>query len=327
MHTGAIQEVGVNGKIVHGGAGVMAGTRGIRVGFDIGGTKLAVIALDDDGEEVGRDRCPVPRDYAATLDMLAAMSGRWGHAGLLRSVGIALPGMIGAAGELIRVVNLPWLEGSPLQADLERRLGHPVAIANDANCFALSEAIDGAAAGAGVVFGVILGTGVGGGIVVAGHVIAGANAIAGEWGHNPLPAVDARDGPAQRCGCGRTGCVETWLNGAALARDYRAGAGLEIGVDADEVARRADAGDRAAQAAVARYEERLAAALGAIINILDPEVIVLGGGLASIPTLYRRVPELWSRHCVAPRPVTRLVRARFGPESGLRGAAWLGKGG
>jgi fructokinase len=238
------------------------------------------------------------------------------------SVGIALPGMIGAAGELVRVVNLPWLEGMPLRADLERALGRPVALANDANCFALSEAIDGAAAGAAVVFGVILGTGVGGGIVVDRKVIAGANAIAGEWGHNPLPDAGVDAAAPQICGCGRVGCIETWLNGAALARDYCARSGRQA--SAAEVARLAATGDTAAKAVIARFEQRLAVALAGILNILDPDVVVLGGGLASIASLYARVPTLWRDLCVAPRPRTRLVRARFGPESGLRGAAWLG---
>jgi fructokinase len=299
----------------------------IRIGFDIGGSKLAVIALDERGAELGRDRCQVPRDYRGTLDAVIGMSealaqAHGGAQGMARSVGIALPGMIGAAGELIRVVNLPWLEGTPLCADLRRALGRPVAIANDANCFALSEAIDGAAAGAAVVFGVILGTGVGGGIVVGGKAIAGANAIAGEWGHNPLPDAGPDAGPPQRCGCGRVGCIETWLNGAALARDYRASTGRET--DAAAIARLAEAGDRDAKVAIARFEQRLAVALAGIVNILDPDVIVLGGGLAAIASIYARVPALWRGLCVAPEPRTRLVRARFGPESGLRGAAWLG---
>ena len=299
----------------------------MRIGFDIGGSKLAVIALDERGAELSRDRCLVPRDYRGTLEALVGMSEALTLAhgdgrGMACSVGIALPGMIGAAGELVRVVNLPWLQATPLRADLERALALPVAIANDANCFALSEAIDGAAAGAAVVFGVILGTGVGGGIVVDGKVIAGANAIAGEWGHNPLPDAGANAGPPQICGCGRLGCVETWLNGAALARDCLACAGRDA--DAAAIARLSETGDRGAQAAIARFEQRLAVALAGIINILDPEVIVLGGGLASIASLYTQVPCLWRDLCVAPEPRTRLVKARFGPESGLRGAAWLG---
>jgi fructokinase len=293
----------------------------IRIGFDVGGSKLAVIALDEQGAELGRDRQKVPRDYRSTLDALTHITETLGH-GAARSVGIALPGMIGAAGELVRVVNLPWLEARSLRTDLQQALGLPVAIANDANCFALSEAIDGAAAGAAVVFGVILGTGVGGGIVVDGKVLAGANAIAGEWGHNPLPDAGRDAGSPQVCGCGRVGCVETWLNGAALARDYLASTGRDA--DAAEIARLAETGDGDAKAAIARFEQRLALALAGIVNILDPDVIVLGGGLASIASIYARVPALWRSFCVAPEPRTRLVPARFGPESGLRGAAWLG---
>jgi fructokinase len=293
----------------------------IRIGLDIGGSKLAAIALDEQGAELGRDRQKVPRDYRGTLAALTHMTEALA-ASTSCSVGIALPGMIGAGGELVRVVNLPWLEGRPLRADLQQALGSAVAIANDANCFALSEAIDGAAAGAAVVFGVILGTGVGGGIVVDGRVIAGANAIAGEWGHNPMPDAGQGAGPPQVCGCGRVGCIETWLNGAALARDYLASTGRDA--DAAEVARLAEAGDGDAKAAIARFEQRLALGLAGMINILDPDVIVLGGGLASIGSIYARVPTLWRGFCVAPEPRTRLVPARFGPESGLRGAAWLG---
>jgi len=299
-------------------------SRMIRIGFDIGGSKLAALAMDQGGRELGRARQDVPRTYAATIEALeavaAALEGAHGPAG---AVGIAIPGMIGAGGALIRVVNLPWLAGRPLRADLAQALGKPVAIANDANCFALSEAIDGAAAGADVVFGAILGTGVGGGIVVGGRPLTGANAIAGEWGHNPLPAAEAADGPPVVCGCGRTGCIETWLNGAALARDYRSIAGRRLG--GPEIARLADGGDPAARTALARYQRRLAMALAGIVNILDPDVIVLGGGLSAIKSLCAEVPKLWASMIVAPDPQTRLVPARFGPESGLRGAAWLGR--
>jgi fructokinase len=228
--------------------------------------------------------------------------------------------MIDADGTPIRVANLPWLERRPLRADLARALGRTVAIANDANCFALSEATDGAAAGAGVAFGVTLGTGVGGGIVVGGRPLLGANAIAGEWGHNPLPGLDPADGPAAVCGCGRTGCIETWLNGAALARDYRDEAGRNLA--GPEIARLAEDGEPQARAALARYQRRLARALAGIVNLLDPDVIVVGGGLSSIRSLYLEVPKLWAPLVVAPAPKTRLVPARFGPESGLRGAAW-----
>ena len=296
----------------------------VRIGFDVGGSKIAAIALDPQGRELARRRRDVPRDYegslAALVEMAADLIGAHGPAA---AVGIALPGMIGAGRDLIRVVNLPWLEGRPLAADLEHAVGLPVAIANDANCFALSEAVDGAAAGAPVVFGATLGTGVGGGIVVAGQPLPGANAIAGEWGHNPLPLLAPEDGPPVACGCGRTGCIETWLNGRALARDFARVAGRAA--DGPEIARLAAQGDAAALAALARYQRRLATALAGVVNLLDPDLIVLGGGLSAIPSLYTEVPKLWLPLIVAPTPRTRLVPARFGTESGLRGAAWLGR--
>jgi fructokinase len=295
----------------------------IRIGFDIGGSKLAALAMDGDGRELARMRQDVPRSYTATIEAIGAVVADFERDhGPAAAVGIAMPGLIGGGGELIRVVNLPWLQGRPLRTDLTQALGVPVAIANDANCFALSEAIDGAAAGAEVVFGATLGTGVGGGIVVGGRPLAGANAIAGEWGHNPLPATDPADGPPPVCGCGRKGCIESWLNGAALVRDYRSLAAREAA--GPEIARLAEQGDAAAGAALARYAGRLAAALAGIVNILDPDVIVLGGGLSALQSLYAEVPKLWAPLIVAPEPRTRLVPARFGPESGLRGAAWLG---
>jgi len=299
-----------------GGAGV------IRIGFDIGGSKLAAIAIDGSGRELARRRAPVPRDYGATRDLITQIATSLERAhGEAPAVGIGLPGRIGHDGAVLRAANLPWLDGRPLGAELEDRLGRPVHLANDADCFALSEASDGAAAGAAVVFGAILGTGVGGAIVIDGRPIVGANAIAGEWGHNPLPLAEAF-GPAVRCGCGRVGCIETWLSGAALARDYRTVAGTHA--DAAAIARRAMAGDERAQAAIAHYARRLALALAGIVNLLDPDVIVLGGGLSAIPALYDEVPRLWAGHTIAPPQSTRLVAARFGPDSGLRGAARLG---
>jgi fructokinase len=296
----------------------------IRIGFDVGGSKIAALALDPQGRELACRRRDVPRDYAGTLCALVQMvNDLVGAHGPAAAVGIALPGMIGAGRELTRVVNLPWLEGRPLATDLEQAIGLSVAVANDANCFALSEAVDGAAAGAPVVLGAILGTGVGGGIVIAGQPLAGANAIAGEWGHNPLPLLAPEDGPPVACGCGRTGCIETWLNGSALARDFARVAGRAA--DGPEIARLAAQGDAAALAALARYQRRLATALAGVVNLLDPDVIVLGGGLSAIPSLYSEVPKLWLSLIVAPAPRTRLVPARFGAESGLRGAAWLGR--
>ena len=294
----------------------------IRIGFDIGGSKIAALALDPEGGELARARQDVPRDYPGTLGALAAMVEAFVQAqGPARSVGIAMPGLIGADGTPIRAVNLPWLERRPLREGLEQRLGLPVAVANDANCFALSEAQGGAAAGAAVVFGATLGTGVGGGIVVAGRPLSGANAIAGEWGHNPLPLVEPADGPPARCGCGRIGCIETWLNGAALARDYQRLAGQALA--GPKIGQLAAAGDADALAAIARYTRRLAVALAGVVNLLDPDAIVLGGGLSALAGLYDEVPKLWAPLIVAPEPRTRLVPARFGAESGLRGAAWL----
>ena len=293
----------------------------MRIGIDIGGTKIAAVLLDEDGAEVARQRTGAPRDYEATLGVLGEIASLLeGEGGRAVAVGLSVPGVITARGELRRVVNLPWLEDRPLVADLEANLGRPVSIANDANCFALSEAIDGAASGARVVFGAILGTGVGGGIVVDRRVLAGANALAGEWGHNPLPWRDGAE-PAVRCGCGRTGCIETWLNGAALVRDYGSVCGREATVS--EIVRLAGAGDPNAGAAVSRYKLRLAKALAAAINFLDPDVIVLGGGLSEISDLYASVPRLWAEYTLVAEPRTGLARARHGPDSGMRGAAWL----
>ena len=293
----------------------------MHIGIDIGGTKLAAIGLDGDGRERARLRQPVPTSFDGVIDAVAGIVDRLAAAGVRApSVGVSLPGIITRDGEISMIVNLPWLEGQPLRQALEARLGCPVALANDANCFALSEATDGAAAGAEVVFGVILGTGVGGALVVRGEVVMGANATAGEWGHNPWPTPEGAGVP---CACGRfaQGCVETWLNGAALVRDYAALGGGEA--TAETIAARAATGDVQAVEAVAGYAERLAQALAAVINLLDPDVIVLGGGLSEIAALYRLVPAAWGAHASATRPATRLVRARFGPESGLRGAARL----
>jgi fructokinase len=298
----------------------------MRLGIDLGGTKIAAVVLDAAGRAVWSARRETPRgDYDATLQTMAALVAEGERqAGEACSVGLGTPGALSPATGLIKNANSTWLNGRPLKADLERALGRAVRVSNDANCLAASEARDGAGAGARVLFGVILGTGVGGGLVVDGRPLDGANAIAGEWGHNPLP-VTAGAGPPQTCGCGRSGCIESWLNGAALARDFQATTGRDV--DAAEVARLAQGGDPDAQTAIGRYEQRLALALAGIINILDPDVIVLGGGLASIASIYARVPVLWRGLCVPAEPKNRLLRARFGPESGLRGAAWLGAAG
>jgi len=266
-----------------------------RIGIDLGGTKTEAIALDAAGREIFRKRVPTPRgDYDATLKTIASLVAEAGEG----SVGVGIPGALSHASGLVKNANSTWLIDKPLQQDLERALGREVRLANDANCFALSEATDGAAAGAEVVFGVILGTGVGGGIVVRGRIVEGANAIAGEWGHNPLPLPRADDMPLRPCYCGRAGCIETYLSGPALERG-----GGEPALDL--------------------YCERLARALAGVINIIDPDVIVLGGGVSNIARLYDEVPKLWPRHVFSDHIATRLLPPRHGDSSGVRGAAWL----
>jgi fructokinase len=291
----------------------------MRIGIDLGGTKIEGIAIGDDGRELMRRRIVSPRgDYVNTLaavtGLVYAIEADTGSRG---TVGIGIPGTISPATGLIKNSNSTWLNGQALAEDLSRRLERPVRFANDANCFALSEATDGAAAGARVVFGVIIGTGTGGGVVIDGRVLIGANAIGGEWGHNPLPAAHGAESPGPVCYCGRRGCIETFLSGPALARDFGSG------VTAEEVASRAVAGDALAIAALERYEDRMGRALGSVINLLDPDVIVLGGGLSNIDRLYVNVPRLWPAYIFSDAVVTRLVRAKHGDSSGVRGAAWL----
>jgi fructokinase len=295
----------------------------MRLGIDLGGTKIEGIALADDGRELDRRRIAAPRgSYDDTIGAIVALVGAIeAAAGERGSIGIGIPGAISPATGLIKNANSTWLIGHPLDQDLARALERPVRLANDANCFALSEATDGAAANASIVFGVIIGTGTGGGVVIDGRIIAGANAIAGEWGHNPLPAPADDERPGPPCYCGRSGCIETFLSGPALARDYAALGGDDVAADA--VAARAGAGDARAAAALDRYERRFARAIASVINVIDPDVIVLGGGLSNIERLYRRVPALWAPHVFSDRVVTTLVRARHGDASGVRGAAWL----
>jgi fructokinase len=301
----------------------------MRIGIDLGGTKIEGIVIDEDGRERLRRRIPSPRgDYAQTLAAIVALVQEIERdAGGRGRIGVGIPGTISPATGLVKNANSTWLNGQPLADDLPRLLDRPVRFANDANCFALSEATDGAAAGAAIVFGVILGTGTGGGVVVHGRVVTGANAIAGEWGHNPLPSPhdDERPGPA--CYCGRFGCIETFLSGPALAYDYarlcRGSDTAPSELSAEDIVRRANGGDRVAGDALARYEDRLARALGSVINLVDPEVIVLGGGLSNIERLYDAVPARWAPYVFSDRVSTRLVRARHGDSSGVRGAAWL----
>ena len=297
--------------------------RPARVGIDLGGTKIEIVALGDRDREVLRRRVPTPRDdYAGTVAAIGALvdaaEAALGGAG---TVGIGIPGSISPATGLVRNANSTWLNGKPLQRDLEARLRRPVRIANDANCFALSEAADGAGAGAESVFGVILGTGVGGGLAIGGRIVTGANGTAGEWGHIPLPGRGAADGPPRRCWCGRLDCIESFLSGPALERDHAEASGARIG--AHEIAARAVDGDPAAGAALARYADRLARALAMVVNLVDPDVIVLGGGVSNIGALRRDVPTLWERHVFSDRVGTRLAAAAHGDSSGVRGAARL----
>lgn len=294
-----------------------------KLGIDLGGTKIEIVALDERHEILFRRRVATPRDdYAATLQAVKALVDEAERAlGPGCSVGIGTPGAISRRSGMLMNSNSVWLIGKPLKRDLEALLGREIRMANDANCFALSEAVDGAGQGGGVVFGVILGTGVGGGIVVNGQVIEGANAIAGEWGHNALPWPEAGEWPGPRCYCGRSGCIETFLSGPGLARDHREATGGDI--TPETIVMRATAGDNRCEVTLARYEARLARALAHVINILDPEVIVLGGGLSNIARLYQNVPRLWGRYIFSDDVTTRLVMNRHGDSSGVRGAAWL----
>jgi fructokinase len=300
----------------------------MRIGIDLGGTKIEGVAVGDEGRELVRRRVTTPRgDYDATLGAIVDLVHALEKETALRgTVGIGIPGAPSPDTGLVKNANSTWLNGRPFTADLEARLGRPVRVANDANCFALSEATDGAGSGAHVVFGVILGTGTGGGIVASGKVLAGPNAIAGEWGHNPLPWADGSERPGPACYCGQHGCVETFLSGPGLSADFERTTGTVLA--ADDVVARAERGDLAADAVLQRYESRLARALAAIINVIDPDVIVLGGGMSKTTRLYERVPQLWGAWVfsagAAGTPVrTRLARARHGDASGVRGAAWL----
>ena len=299
----------------------------VRIGIDLGGTKIEGIALSNAGEEIARRRVPTPRDYDATLEAITGVVGELERvSGRVGTVGVGIPGTVVPRTGLVKNANSVWLNGRPLGRDLEALLTRPVRLMNDANCFALSEATDGAAAGAHVVFGVILGTGVGGGIVVDGRCLAGANLIAGEWGHNPLPWLTSSEWPGPLCYCGKHSCVETWLSGPGLERDHAEHTGSRL--SSHEIVGAAASGDRDAAATLIRYHDRLGRALAALINTLDPDVVVLGGGMSNIPRLPDAVCALLPRYLFAAgatsEPVaTRVVRAAHGDSSGVRGAAWL----
>lgn len=295
----------------------------MRIGVDLGGTKIEVVALADDGQALLRRRIPTPQgEYMATLMAVAGLvetvENELGRRG---SVGIGIPGAESPASGLIKNANSTCLIGKPLRRDLQAVLQRPVRLANDANCFALSEAIDGSGRDAEVVFGIILGTGVGGGIVVNRQVLSGANAIAGEWGHNPLPLPGPDDLPLPACYCGRHGCIETYLSGPALAADHLARTGQSI--DAMAIAAGATSGDAVCEASLQRYEARLGKALAGVINLLDPQLIVLGGGLSNLQRLYRNLPAACAPHVFSDTCLTPIVPPTHGDSSGVRGAAWL----
>jgi predicted NBD/HSP70 family sugar kinase len=295
----------------------------IRIGIDLGGSKTEIIALDERRNELLRRREPTPpNDYEATLALIARLVREAEISiGKRGSVGVGTPGALSPATRRLRNSNSTCLNGRPLKDDLERATGREVRIENDANCFALSEAIDGAARKSQSCFGVILGTGVGGGIVIDGKLVQGAQAIAGEWGHNPLPWPEADELPGPPCYCGRRGCIETFLSGPGLSLDHERATGETLAAEA--IVERADNGDGDAAGSLARYENRLARGLASVINVLDPQVIVLGGGLSNIERVYANVPRLWGRWVFSDIVRTRLVRNDHGDSSGVRGAALL----
>lgn len=294
------------------------------LGIDLGGTKVEVAAIDDLGNELLRHRVPTPQgDYAAIMHVICTLVDDAERTlGKQMLVGIGTPGAVSSAG-VIKNSNSTCLIGRPLLADLTQALRRPIRMTNDANCFALSEAVDGAGRGEGVVFGVILGTGVGGGIVVNGRVLTGKNAIAGEWGHNPLPWPADQERPGPVCYCGKSGCIETFLSGPGMARDHHAATGETL--PAETIAIRAKEGDNGCAQTLSRYEDRLARSLAQVVNTLDPDVIVLGGGVSNIERLYTNVPLLWNRYIFSDVVDTVLRPAVHGDSSGVRGAAWLWK--
>ena len=300
----------------------------MRLGLDYGGTKIEGIVLADDGCERARARVPTPRDdydggIRAIRGLLAQLETAAG--GRIERVGIGVPGSVDRETGVVTKGNSTWLHGRDLRGDLAAALDRPVRIANDANCFALSEAVDGAGEGAQVVFGVILGSGVGGGIVVHGRIVEGVNAIGGEWGHVPLPAPLDDERPGPRCSCGVPGHVEAWLSGPSFSADYARSRGMpsEDAPRAQDLVAVAATGDAAAERALGRYEDRLGRALAMVVTILDPDVIVLGGGMSNVQRLYRTVPELMRPHVFGDKFNTRLIQNRHGDSSGVRGAAWL----
>ena len=300
-----------------------ASAQGLRIGIDLGGTKIEGVAMTPEGAEVARHRMPAPRgEYAATIAAICELDGRLEDAaGRQGTVGIGMPGSLSPATDLVRNANSTWLNGQPLQRDIEARLGRAVRMANDANCFALSEAVDGAGADARLVFGVILGTGCGGGLVHDRQVLDGPLRIGGEWGHNPLPWAAPDEHPGPHCWCGRRGCMETWVSGPAIAADHARATGHSL--SPEDIVVQAQGGEAHAQATLDRHASRLARGLAGVVNVLDPDVIVLGGGLSALAHLYVRLPELMAPHIFSDRPAVTVRPPRWGDAGGVRGAARL----
>ena len=295
----------------------------MRIGIDLGGTKIELIALDQNGLAIFRKRIATPQnDYPATLDAINTLVIEAENKTQQKaSIGIGIPGAISPHSGLVKNANSTWLIGQPLQQDLAALLSREIYIANDANCFVVSEATDGAAAGAKVVFGVIIGTGTGGGIAINARPMIGQNAIGGEWGHNPLPWPKAEEQPGNKCYCGKQGCNETWLSGPGFTLDHQQRMGM--GNDPQEIVQLAEQGDLIAEDSLHRYEDRMARALASIINILDPDVIVLGGGMSNLKRLYENVPKIWGKYVFSDHVATKLLPPEHGDASGVRGAAWL----
>lgn len=307
--------------------GTLTGLRMIKIGIDLGGTKIEAIALTGEGEELVRKRIATPvGDYGGTLKAINGLvKAIESELKVTGTVGICTPGAISPKTGLLKNSNSVCMNGKPAHDDLEVLLQREIRITNDANCFALSEATDGAASNASVVFGVIVGTGTGAGIVVNGHVLMGPNAIAGEWGHNPIPWPEntalSEELPGPGCYCGKHGCIETFLSGPGLKRDHERATGQLM--EPEQIVEQALSGEADAEATLQRYEERMAKSLAHVINILDPDIIVLGGGMGNIKRLYTSVPRRWDEYVFSDHVATRLVPPKYGDSSGVRGAAWL----
>jgi fructokinase len=295
----------------------------MRIGIDLGGTKIEALAIDDRGTELARHRVDTPRDdYEATIKAMVALVHRMeAETGKTGTVGAGIPGTISRVTGRVKNANSTWLNGQPFNTDLTAALGREVRVANDANCLAVSEATDGAAAGVRFVYGVILGTGCGGGVALEGCVHDGPNGVAGEWGHNPLPWPKPEESPGPACYCGKRGCMEMWVSGTGIARDYKSVTGTTK--TTREIVADFAVGDRVAAETIVRFEDRLARGLSNVINILDPDVIVVGGGVSRVEHLYEALPKLLPQYVFGGEAMTPIVQAKYGDSSGVRGAAWL----